>query len=63
MMTADEMRMYDIIVDMEIATPDEISLVRQVATGSWTEILNGIVYARTGYRTLGQMMAEEEEEE
>lgn len=62
MMTTDEMIKYDIIVDLEIATIEEIGLVRAVASGSWNEILDGIVYARTGYRTLEQFLAEDDEE-
>lgn len=62
MMTTDEMIKYDIIVDLEIATVEEIGLVRAVASGSWNEILDDIVYARTGYRTLEQFLAEDDEE-
>lgn len=62
MMTTDEMVKYDMIVDLEIATVEEISLVRAVASGSWNEILDDIVYARTGYRTLEQFLAEDDEE-
>ena len=63
MMTTEEMIKYDQIVELEIATPEEISLVRAVATGTWNEILDGIVYARTGYRTLEQMLAEDDDEQ
>lgn len=62
MMTTEEMIKYDQIVDLEIATPEEISLVRAVASGTWNEILDGIVYARTGYRTLEQFLSEDDDE-
>jgi hypothetical protein len=62
MMTTEEMIKYDQIVELGIATIDEIGLVRAVATGTWNEILDGIVYARTGYRTLEQMLAEDDDE-
>lgn len=61
-MTTDEMIKYDMIVDLEIATVEEIGLVRAVAYGSWNEILDDIVYARTGYRNLEQFLAEDDEE-
>lgn len=62
-MTTEEMITYDQIVEMGIATAKEINLVRNVASGTWTEILNGIIFARTGYRSIQQMIEAEEEEE
>lgn len=61
-MTTEEMITYDQIVEMGIATADEINLVRNVASGTWTEILNGIIFARTGYHSIQQMIEAEDEE-
>ena len=61
-MTTDEMILYDQIVDMGIATAEEINLVFNIANGGWTEILNSILYVRTGYRSIPQMLEAEDEE-
>lgn len=63
MMTEKEMRDYDYIVELGIATPDEINLVRNVLDGSWTAVYNAIIYARTGYHSLEQYIESEMEEE
>lgn len=55
-MTDREMAIYDILVELEIATEDEISLVRYVMSGYWEEILNAIIYARTGYHDIEQLI-------
>ena len=57
-MNEKECRMYDLIVEIDIAPTQEINLVRNLLSGSSTEILNAIVYARTGYNTLDQFIAE-----
>jgi hypothetical protein len=62
MMTTEEMITYDQIVEMEIATPEEINLAFNVANTGWTEVLNRIIYARTGYRSIQQMIDAEGEE-
>ena len=62
MMTNREAYIYDTLIELEIATEKEISLVRAVANGSWEDILNGILYARTGCRTLEQFFDEDEEQ-
>jgi len=60
MMTTDECIFYDQLVDMSIATPDEINLVFNCSTWSnWEECLNAILYCRTGYRSIAQMLEEE----
>lgn len=59
MMTQKEILMYDTIVDYNIATPEEINLVRNLVSGSWGEILNQIVQVRTGYNTIDQYLEEE----
>ena len=61
-MTTEEMIKYDQIINMGIATADEINLVRNVLSGDWNEVLDAIVYARTGYRSLEQMIEDEDEE-
>ena len=61
MMTTEEMVMYDQLVDMEIATTDEINLAYNVAGGRWIDVLNAILYIRTGYRSIEQMLEEEED--
>lgn len=62
MMTTNEMIMYDRLVDMGIATPEEINLVWNICGGRWEDVLNNILYVRTGYRNLEQMFDEEEED-
>ena len=62
-MTVEEMIMYDQLVDMGIATPDELNLARNLMAGEWMEVLNAVLFIRTGYRTMAQMMEAEEEEE
>ena len=62
-MTTNECIKYDQLVELGIATAEEINLVRNIMNGSWEEIFNAICYARTGYRTLEQLYAEEFEEE
>lgn len=62
-MTVEEMVMYDQLVDMGIATPDELNLARNLMAGEWMEVLNAVLFIRTGYRTMAQMMEAEEEEE
>lgn len=62
-MTTEEMVMYDQLVDMGIATTDELNLARNLMAGEWMEVLNAVLFVRTGYRTMAQMMEAEEEEE
>lgn len=63
MMTTNEMVMYDQLVELGIATPDEINLVFNCSTWqNWEKCLNAILYSRTGYRSIAQMINEENEE-
>lgn len=62
-MTTHEIETYDYIVDLGIATQEEINLVRNVLNGSWEDIFNAIIFARTGYRTVEQYIEMMEEEE
>lgn len=61
-MTTNEMITYDQIVELDIATPEEINLVRCCMNGTWDEVLKSILYARTGFRTIEQWLENEEEE-
>jgi hypothetical protein len=61
-MTTGECIKYDCLVDMGIATTEEINLVRNCMTGSWDEVLDAILYARTGYNSIEQMTEAEDEE-
>lgn len=60
-MAENEIRGYDYIVKLGIATTEEINLVRNVLDGSWTDVYNAIIYARTGYRTIEQYIESEME--
>lgn len=61
-MTTEEMIMYDWMVNMEIATADELNLARNLMAGEWMEVLNAVLFVRTGYRTMEQMLEAEEED-
>lgn len=55
-MTKRENEIYDFLVENGVATEDEINLVRCIVSGSWEEIFNSIIYARTGYRSYEQLL-------
>jgi hypothetical protein len=61
-MTTNEMIMYDQIVELGIATAEELNLARNLVSGSWTEVMNSVIFIRTGYRSLEQFFEEAEEE-
>lgn len=61
-MTTEEMIMYDQLVDMGIATTDELNLARNLMSGEWMEVLNAVLFVRTGYRSMEQMMEAEDED-
>ena len=64
MMTTEEMVMYDQIVEMGIATADEINLVHNCGSWlHWENCLETILYVRTGYHSIAQMLEAEGEEE
>ena len=60
-MTQNEMFMYDQIVELEIATAEELNLARNLMAGTWMDVLTAVLYIRTGYRDFDQLMAEEDE--
>lgn len=62
MMTNEEMATYDYMVEMDIATPQELNLARNLVSGSWMEVLNAVLYVRTGYHDLQQYIHEEMED-
>ena len=49
--------LYDYLIDLEIATEDEVSLVTSII-GYNLSSLESILYSRTGYRTLEQIQEE-----
>lgn len=53
-MTDKELYMYDYMVESGIATAEELNLAKQLVSGTWEEVLNAVLYARTGYRTFDQ---------
>mgnify|MGYP003298762157 CR=1 FL=1 len=61
-MTTEEMIEYDQMVEMSIATAEELNLARCLMCGSWMDVLNAVCYVRTGYRNIQQMLDAEEEE-
>jgi hypothetical protein len=63
MMTTVEMVMYDQLVELGIATPDELNLAFNMTDIGWTRTLNKVLYIRTGFRTIAQMLEAEDEEE
>ena len=62
MMTTEEMVMYDQLVELGVATPEEINLCFNLTATTWTETLENILFIRTGYRSISQMLEDEEEE-
>lgn len=49
-----EDQMFDYLVDSGIATSEEIQLVTNI-NGWRTDVLEAILYARTGYRCFSQL--------
>ena len=62
-MNEKEMHLYDYIVESDIATANELNLARNLMNGTWEEVLNAVLYVRTGYHNLQQLIDEEEEED
>lgn len=63
MMTTNECIKYDMIVEMGIATAEELNLAFNLMAKGWNEVLDDVVFVRTGYRTFEQYYYEEMEEE
>ena len=62
MMTTNEMIKYDMMVEYEVATVEELNLARCLLNGSWNEVLDSVCYVRTGYRSFEQYLEAEAEE-
>ena len=62
-MTDKEMHTYDMMVEMGIATAEELNLARNLVSGDWMEVLDAVAYVRTGYKTFDQFLECEMEEE
>lgn len=59
-MTTNECIQYDQMVELGIATAEELNLARNLVEGSWEEVLNTVLYIRTGYRDFDQLLEEED---
>lgn len=54
-MTDREAKIFDFITEeYGIATAEEVDLVYNIMGGSYEEVLNSILYCRTGYRNIEQ---------
>ena len=62
-MTVEEMITYDQMVEMGIATADELNLAFNLIGGPWSIVFDKIVYIRTGYHSFEQYIQEEMERE
>lgn len=62
-MTNREEEIFIFLIAYNIATREEIKLVYNVAGGSFEEVLNSILYCRTGYRNIEQYCESEGIEE
>lgn len=63
MMTEKEMITYDQMVEMGIATAEELNLAFNLIGGPWSIVFDKIVYIRTGYHSFEQYIQEEIERE
>jgi len=61
-MDKDTEELYDYLMDYEIATEKEISLVCSI-NGTNLDSLESILYSRTGYRSLEQIRMIDDEED
>lgn len=61
-MTTEEMVMYDMMIELGVATSEELNLARNLVSGSWKEVLTQVLDIRTGYKSIEQMLEEEEEQ-
>lgn len=53
---------WDIIIEHNLATTEELQLVAQI-NGYSKQSLDDVVYARTGYNDIAQYLDEDEDEE
>ena len=55
-MSTEEMITYDRMVDLGIATAQELNLVHDIIGGDWEDTFDAITYERTGYTSFNQYM-------
>lgn len=63
MMTTNEMIKYDKVVEMEIATAEELNLAFNLVGNGWNYVIDRVVSIRTGYPTLESYIESEMEED
>ena len=61
-MNKELLKLEEYLIDSMIATPEEVDLITMI-NGYSLESLEDILYARTGYRSLDQILGEEEDED
>lgn len=59
-MTQQEIQNYDMMVELGIATAEELNLAWHLLDGDWGKVIDTVCYIRTGYRTFEDFMADEE---
>lgn len=55
-MTEREERLYDTLIELNIATEREIGLALRIMGGSWEDVLNAICFYFTGYSTVDELI-------
>lgn len=63
MMTNEEIRRYDNIVECGIATAEELNLAFNLTSCGWSETIDKVIYIRTGYTNYNDWITAEDEEE
>lgn len=63
MMTNEEIRRYDNIVECGIATAEELNLAFNLTSCGWSETIDKVIYIRTGYTDYNDWITAEDEEE
>jgi hypothetical protein len=58
----DKEQVWDYLVESQIATEEELKLVTYI-NGYSIESLESVIYVRTGYRSIDQLLDLDEEEE
>lgn len=56
-MTKKEYDFYNDMINLDIATFAELDLARALMAGSWEEVLNAVLFFRTGLRSYEQLTA------
>lgn len=59
-MDKEQNKLWDYLIDTDIATEDELCLVCSII-GTSIESLESVLYSRTGYRSLEQILELEED--